>query len=125
MNTLQLFTQKEITRLKEGKNIPHFKAGDALRIHVDIADIGDKSGEKRIQILDNVLCIKRKSRGIGSTFTVRKTSSGFGAERTFHLFSPRLIKIEVLRSGRVRRAKLYYMRNLKGKAARIKEEGRN
>lgn len=99
------------------KNIPPFKAGDTLRVHVKI-----KEGEKeRIQIFQGV-CIKRVNRGIGSTFTVRKVSSGVGVERVFSLHSPTLNTIELVTVGRVRRAKLYYLRKLSGKAARIREK---
>jgi large subunit ribosomal protein L19 len=98
------------------KDIPPFKAGDTLRVHVKITE-GDK---QRIQIFQGV-CIKRRNSGIGSTFTVRKVSNGMGVERVFLLHAPVVDKIEVLTVGRVRRAKLYYLRNLQGKAARIKE----
>ena len=104
--------------LREGddiRNMP-FKAGDTLRVHVRIIE-GDK---ERIQVYQGV-CIKRVNRGVGSTFTVRKISSGFGVERIFPLHSPALDKIEVVTRGRVRRAKIYYLRKLRGKAARIKE----
>lgn len=99
------------------KAVPQFKAGDTLRVHVRIIE-GDK---ERVQVYQGV-CIKRVNRGIGSTFTVRKISSGFGVERIFPLHSPSLEKIEVVSVGRVRRAKLYYLRNLQGKAARIREK---
>lgn len=99
------------------KNIPPFKGGDTLRVHVKITE-GDK---QRIQIYQGV-CISRVNRGVGSTFTVRKISDGFGVERIFSLHSPAVEKIEVVSVGRVRRAKLYYLRNLRGKAARIREK---
>lgn|SRR5690554_4672554 len=99
------------------KNIPAFKAGDTLRVHVKIVE-GDK---QRIQVYQGV-CIKRHNSGVGSTFTVRKISGGIGVERIFALHSPAVEKIEVVTVGRVRRAKLYYLRNLQGKAARIKEK---
>ncbi len=99
------------------KGIPLFKAGDTLKVHVRIIE-GDK---ERIQVYQGV-CIKRVNRGVGSTFTVRKISSGFGVERIFPLHSPSIEKIEVVSVGRVRRAKLYYLRNLQGKAARIREK---
>ncbi len=98
-------------------DIPEFKAGDTLRVHVRVIE-----GEKeRIQIFEGV-CIKRKGSGVHETFTVHKVSNGIGVERVFPLHSPRLAKIERLRVGRVRRAKLYYLRNLRGKAARIQEK---
>jgi len=102
------------------QDIPQFKAGDTLRVHVKIVE-GDK---QRIQVFQGV-CIKRVNRGIGSTFTVRKISSGMGVERIFPLHSPMVDKIEVVTVGRVRRAKLYYLRQLQGKAARIREVRQN
>ncbi len=102
------------------QDIPQFKAGDTLRVHVKIVE-GDK---QRIQVYQGV-CIKRVNRGIGSTFTVRKISSGMGVERIFPLHSPMVDKIEVVTVGRVRRAKLYYLRQLQGKAARIREVRQN
>lgn len=98
------------------QDIPMFKAGDTLRVHVKIQE-GNK---ERIQVFQG-MCIKRVNRGIGSTFTVRKISGGIGVERIFPLHSPNIDKVEVLTVGRVRRAKLYYLRNLQGKAARIRE----
>lgn len=98
------------------KDVPQFKAGDTLKVHVKITE-GDK---QRIQMFQGV-CIKRRNSGVGSTFTVRKVSNGMGVERVFPLHGPVVDKIEVLTIGRVRRAKLYYLRNLQGKAARIKE----
>lgn len=99
------------------KDIPPFKAGDTLRVHVKIVE-GDK---QRIQVFQGV-CIKRLNRGVGSSFTVRKVSEGVGVERVFPLHAPTLAKIERVTSGRVRRAKLYYLRKLYGKAARIREK---
>ena len=97
-------------------DIPEFRAGDTLAVHVRVIE-----GEKeRIQVFEGV-CIKRKGGGINETFTVRKISNGVGVERVFPLHSPRLATIEIKRRGKVRRAKLYYLRNLRGKAARIKE----
>jgi large subunit ribosomal protein L19 len=102
------------------QDIPLFKAGDTLRVHVKIQE-GNK---ERIQVFQG-MCIKRVNRGIGSTFTVRKISGGIGVERIFPLHSPNIDMIEVLTVGRVRRAKLYYLRNLQGKAARIRELRKN
>ncbi len=101
------------------QDVPMFKGGDTLRVHAKIVE-GDK---QRVQVFQGV-CIKRVNRGIGSTFTVRKISAGIGVERIFPLHSPLVDKIEVLMVGRVRRAKLYYLRKLQGKAARIREERR-
>lgn len=98
------------------KDIPPFKAGDTLKVHVKIVE-GDK---QRIQVFQGV-CIARHNKGAGSSFMVRKVSNGVGVERVFPLHAPAVDKIEVLTVGRVRRAKLYYLRNLQGKAARIRE----
>ncbi len=102
---------------QQKKDIPRFKAGDTLKVHVKITE-GDK---QRIQVFQGV-CIKRVNRGIGSSYTVRKISGGVGVERIFPLHSPSVDKIELVRVGKVRRAKLYYLRNLRGKAARISEK---
>jgi large subunit ribosomal protein L19 len=98
------------------KDVPQFKAGDTLRVHVKITE-GDK---QRIQVFQGV-CIKRHNNGVGSSFTVRKVSNGMGVERVFPLHGPCVDHVDVMMVGRVRRAKLYYLRNLQGKAARIKE----
>jgi large subunit ribosomal protein L19 len=96
---------------------PEFRAGDTLRVHVRIIE-----GEKeRVQVFEGV-CIRRSGGSSRETFTVRKTSYGVGVERTFPMHSPRIEKIDVTARGRVRRAKLYYLRELSGKAARIQEE---
>jgi large subunit ribosomal protein L19 len=97
-------------------DIPDFRPGDTLSVHVKVIE-GNK---ERIQVFTGV-CIKRHDNGINSTFTVRKISNGIGVERIFPLHSPRIDKIEVVRRGKVRRAKLYYLRDRVGKAARIKE----
>ncbi|NOY12669.1 MAG: 50S ribosomal protein L19 [Deltaproteobacteria bacterium] len=112
---MNIIDQLEMEQQK--KDIPVFKAGDTLKVHVKITE-GDK---QRIQLFQGV-CIKRLSRGIGSSYTVRKISGGIGVERIFPLHSPNIEKIEVIRIGQVRRAKLYYLRNLRGKAARISEK---
>jgi large subunit ribosomal protein L19 len=111
MNVLQLFEE-------EGRktSIPLFKAGDTVRVHVRVVE-----GEKeRIQMFEGVV-IARKGGSARETFTVRKISYGTGVERIFPLHSPMIDKIDVLREGRVRRAKLYYLRSKKGRAARIRE----
>ena len=106
--------QVELPYLKS--DIPAFRAGDTVRIHVRVVE-----GEKeRIQVFQGVV-IGRKGGGTRETFTVRKISGGVGVERIFPLHSPSIAKIEVVRQGRVRRAKLYYLRSLRGKAARIEE----
>ena len=98
-------------------DIPDFKAGDTVAVHVKVVE-GDK---ERIQVFQGIV-INRRGSGANSTFTVRKVSDGIGVERIFPLHSPSLAKIERLKIGRVRRAKLYYLRKLRGKAARIQEK---
>ena len=106
----------KITQGQLRDDIPNFRAGDTVRVHARIVE-----GEReRIQLFEGVV-IKRRGAGISEMYTVRKMSNGVGVERAFPLHSPRVEKIEVLREGRVRRAKLYYLRNLHGKAARAKE----
>ncbi|MDO5360341.1 MAG: 50S ribosomal protein L19, partial [Jeotgalicoccus sp.] len=97
-------------------DLPEFKSGDTVKVHVRIVE-GDR---ERIQLFEGVV-IKRRGGGISETFTVRKISYGVGVERTFPVHTPKIEKIDVVRRGRVRRAKLYYLRNLRGKAARIRE----
>ncbi len=104
----------EATQLRD--DIPDFSAGDTVNVHVRVVE-GDK---ERIQQFQGVV-IGRSGSGSKKTFTVRKISNGVGVERIFPVFSPRLAKIEVVRFGKVRRSKLYYLRDLRGKAARIKE----
>ncbi len=106
----------KITKNQLRNDIPEFKSGDTVKVHVRIKE-GNKT---RIQIFEGVV-VDRSNGGIGATFTVRKISSGVGVQRTFPVHSPILEKIEVVRYGKVRRAKLYYLRALQGKAARIKE----
>ena len=101
-------------RLKE--NLPDFRSGDTVRVMVRVRE-GDK---ERLQAFEGV-CIGRRGAGVSATFTVRKVSAGVGVERIFPLHSPSLAQIEVVRRGRVRRAKLYYLKELSGKAARIRE----
>jgi large subunit ribosomal protein L19 len=114
MDLIQKLETEEIARL--GKNIPDFKPGDTVVVNVNVVE-GDR---KRVQAYEGVV-IARKSRGLNSAFIVRKISSGEGVERTFQLYSPLIASIEVKRKGDVNRAKLYYLRQLSGKAARIKE----
>ncbi|VAX25001.1 LSU ribosomal protein L19p [hydrothermal vent metagenome] len=108
---------KEIVEEQIRTDHPNFKPGDRVRVHVRVIE-----GEKeRIQIFEgNVISIR--GGGISKTFTVRKVSSGVGVERVFPFSSPKIAKIEIVREGKVRRAKLYYLRNLSGKAARIKDK---
>lgn len=100
-------------------DLPRFRPGDTVRVHVKIKE-GDKH---RIQVFEGVV-IARKNNGISSTFTVRKVSFGYGIERIFPTHSPIIEKLEVVKSGKVRRARLYYLRGRRGKAARLKEAGR-
>ncbi len=102
-------------QLKE--DIPEFHSGDTLNVHVKVVE-GDK---ERIQVFQGVV-INRRGSGVNETFTVRKISNGVGVERIFPLHSPNIAKIERLRDGKVRRAKLYYLRKLRGRAARIEEK---
>ncbi len=107
---------REITKEQLRTDLPKFRAGDTVRVHVNIVE----GSRERVQVYEGVV-IKRRGGGISQTFTVRKISYGVGVERTFPVNTPKIAKIEVLRRGKVRRAKLYYLRNLRGKAARIKE----
>ncbi|ALS27526.1 ribosomal protein L19 [Paenibacillus sp. 32O-W] len=107
---------QEITQEQLRKDIPSFRPGDTLKVYVKVIE----GSRERIQLFEGVV-IKRRGGGISETFTVRKISYGVGVERTFPLHSPKIDRIEVARRGKVRRAKLYYLRNLRGKAARIKE----
>lgn len=109
----------KITEFQLRNDIPDFRAGDSVRVHARIVE----GSRERIQIFEGVV-IKRRGEGISETYTVRKISNGIGVERTFPLHTPRVDKIEVTRHGRVRRAKLYYLRALHGKAARIPERRR-
>jgi len=114
MNTQQLF--RELTQEQIKSDAPAFRPGDTVRVHVKVVE----GTRERIQLFEGVV-VKRHGGGISETFTVRKISYGVGVERAFPLHSPRVAQIEVVRYGKVRRAKLYYLRNLRGKAARIKE----
>lgn len=117
MNLLARYNQNTLGGLAGKKEIPEFKAGDTLKVAIRITE----GNNERIQMFEGV-CIARKNKGIGSSFTVRKISHNEGVERLFHLYSPKVEGIEVVKRGVVRRAKLYYMRDLRGKAARIKEK---
>lgn len=111
MNIIQALEQEQLRT-----DIPAFKPGDTVRVHVKVVE----GSRERIQMFEGVV-IARNNGGIRETFTVRRVSYNVGVERTFPVHSPRLEKIEVVRKGIVRRAKLYYLRDLKGKAARIRE----
>ncbi len=101
------------------QEIPAFKPGDTVKVHYKVIE----GNRERIQVFEGVV-IRRRGGGMSETFTVRRVSYGVGVERTFPLHSPKIDRIEVTRRGRVRRARLYYLRQLRGKAARIKEAGR-
>lgn len=107
---------QQITQDQLRKDVPNFRPGDTLRVYVKVTE----GSRERIQVFEGVV-IRRQNGGISETFTVRKVSYGVGVERTFPVHSPKIDRIEVVRRGRVRRAKLYYIRKLRGKAARIKE----
>ncbi len=117
-NLLQKFENAQIEKLSKSKDMSDFRAGDIIKVRVKISDGDGKSD--RIQVFEG-LCIGRKNRSMASSFTVRKISHGEGVERIFPLYSPRIDGVEIVRKGAIRRAKLYYMRDLTGKAARIKE----
>ncbi|MGE7089915.1 50S ribosomal protein L19 [Lysinibacillus sp. NPDC048646] len=106
----------EITKAQLRTDLPTFRPGDTVKVHVKVVE----GTRERIQLYEGVV-IKRRGGGISETFTVRKISYGVGVERTFPVHTPKIANLEVIRRGKVRRAKLYYLRNLRGKAARIKE----
>ena len=119
MNVLENFEKKQINNLTSDKKHPDFYPGDTLKVHLKI-----KEGEKeRIQIFEGV-CIGRKNSGLNSSFTMRKISYGEGVERVFPFYSPQISKIELSKSGDVRRSKLYYLRGRSGKSARITEKNK-
>ena len=115
MNIIQKLEEEEIKRM--GKKLPEFSPGDTVIVNVGVVE-GER---KRVQAYEGVV-IAKKNRGINSSFTVRKVSSGEGVERTFQTYSPTIDSIELKRKGDVRRAKLYYMRARSGKGARIREK---
>ena len=120
MNLLQTLEAEQMAKLVAARPVPKFEPGDTVRVSVKVVE-----GEReRIQAFEGV-CIARKNAGINSNFTLRKISYGEGVERIFPLHSPRITLIEVVRRGAVRRAKLYYLRGLTGKAARIAERSRD
>ena len=112
MNILKEVEKEQIAKLSEGKSLPTFKPGDTLKVHTKVKE-GDR---ERIQVYEGV-CIARKNDGLNSSFTVRKISFGEGVERVFPLYSPNIANI-----GRVRRAKLYFLRALRGRSARIADD---
>ena len=120
MNILDKIGKKEMEKTLAEREIPEFAPGDTLRVEVKVVE----GTRERIQAFEGV-CIARKADGVNSSFTVRKISYGEGVERIFPLYSPRVAAIKVLHRGRVRRAKLYYLRGRTGKAARIAEKTRD
>ena len=116
MNTLEKFEAKELAKIQAGKTHPDFDAGDTLKVSVRVKE----GTRERIQVYEGV-CISREGGGLNENFTVRKISYGEGVERVFPLWSSRIDAIEIVRRGSVRRAKLYYLRELRGKKARIPE----
>ncbi len=117
MNLLHEIELEEAKKLGDERSVPKFAPGDTLRVMVKVVE----GSRERLQAFEGV-CIARKSRGAGSSFTVRKLSYGEGVERVFPLHSPQIARIEVLRRGAVRRSKLYYLRGRTGKRARISEK---
>ena len=116
MNIIQQIEKEQVEKLSAGKEIPDFAPGDTVLVNVKVVE-GDKS---RVQAYEGV-CIGRAGGGINENFTVRKISYGEGVERVFPLYSPMIDSIKLVRRGKVRRAKLYYLRGLRGKKARISE----
>ena len=116
MSTLKQIEDAQVAKLRETAKLPEFRPGDTVKVNVKVVE-GDR---ERVQAFEGVV-IARKNAGLNSSFTVRKISYGEGVERIFPLFSPRLTSVELVRSGDVRRAKLYYLRGRRGKAARISE----
>jgi len=116
MNTLQKFAAKQLSQLQEKSNIPEFSPGDTVRVNVKVVE----GNRERVQAYEGV-CIAKSGDGVNASFTVRKISYGEGVERVFPLYSPRIESVDLVRRGSVRRAKLYYLRNLRGKSARIVE----
>src|SRR5689334_15442425 len=117
MNTLQKIEQESIEKLSAGKKMDAFSEGDTVIVNVKIIE----GNTERVQAYEGV-CIAKKNAGLRSSFTVRKISHGEGVERVFPLYSPRVESVQLVRKGNVRRAKLYYLRGLTGKAARITEK---
>lgn len=117
MNLIQQLEAEQVQKLTAERPVPRFEAGDTVKVHVKVQE----GSRERIQVYEG-LCIARRNAGLNSSFTVRKISYGEGVERVFPLHSPSIWEIEVVRKGVVRRAKLYYLRGLTGKKARIREK---
>lgn len=116
MNLLQKFEREQIEKLAAAAKIPDFDVGDSVKVNVKVVE----GTRERIQAYEGV-CIARRNAGVNSSFTVRKISYGEGVERVFPLYSPRIESVSLIRKGHVRRAKLYYLRDRRGKSARIAE----
>jgi len=114
---IEQLNAEAVEKLVEEREVPTFGPGDTLRVHVKVVE----GSRERVQVFEGV-CIARRNRSLNSSFTVRKISYGEGVERVFPLHSPRIAKIEVVKRGAVRRAKLYYLRGRRGKSARIREK---
>lgn len=117
MNIVQTLDSEEMARRSADRVIPNFGPGDTVRVDVKVVE----GSRERLQAFEGV-CIARNNNGINSSFTIRKISYGEGVERIFPLYSPRIDSLKVVRLGRVRRAKLYYLRNRRGRSARIREK---
>ena len=130
MNLIKMIEQEQMAAARGGRKLPPFRPGDTLKVNVKVIDVSYDEKTKqtktreRLQAFDGV-CIARQGSGINESFTVRKISYGEGVERVFPIFSPLVDSVEVMRRGKVRRAKLYYLRGLRGKAARIQERARD
>ena len=117
MNIIEKIEKNQVEKLSSGKEIPNFNPGDTIKVNVKVVE----GTRERIQAFEGV-CIARSGTGLNKSFTVRKISYGEGVERVFPLFSPKIASISLVRRGKVRRAKLYYLRDRRGKAARIVEK---
>ena len=129
MNLIQTLEREQMNAVRGGRKLPPFRPGDTLKVNVKVVDVtyDEKSKQtktrERLQAFEGV-CIGRQGAGLNESFTVRKISYGEGVERVFPIYSPLVDSVEVVRRGKVRRAKLYYLRGLRGKAARIAERQR-
>jgi len=117
MNIIDEIEREQMKEIREKRDVPEFNAGDTMKVHLKVVE----GTRERIQIFEG-LCIAKSNRSLNSTFTVRKISNGEGVERVFPVYSPLISKLEVIRRGDVRRAKLYYLRGRSGKKARIAEK---
>ena len=126
MNLIQTLEREQMDASRGGRKLPPFRPGDTLKVNVKVVDVSydektkQQKTRERLQAFEGV-CIARSGAGLNESFTVRKISYGEGVERVFPIYSPLVDSVEVIRHGKVRRAKLYYLRGLRGKSARIKE----